>query len=86
VADLEHFVNAVPTSRCASSPPKASRRARAEIRHKAVDIGVVRSVKLSEDAREVVVGAEIDAPPRALPLDSQFWVVRPRIAGDRVSA
>ncbi len=57
-----------------------------KIKHKAVDVGVVRSVKLSEDHKHVVVSAEMDpAAKDFLVADTRFWVVRPRIAGGQVS-
>jgi paraquat-inducible protein B len=57
------------------------------IRHKSVDIGIVKSVKLSADGKAVIVSAEIDraTAKRFLVQDTRFWVVRPRIAGGQVS-
>lgn len=57
------------------------------IRHKSVDIGVVKSVKLSADRKAVVVGAEMDRQVARgfLVEDTKFWVVRPRVAGGQVS-
>ena len=57
------------------------------IKHKAVDIGTVRSVQLSGDLKAVVVTAEIAraAADNFLVDDTRFWVVRPRIAGGQVS-
>ncbi len=57
-----------------------------KIKHKAVDIGTVRSVRLSPDHKTAIVTAEMD--PQAsdfLVKDTRFWVVRPRIAGGEVS-
>jgi paraquat-inducible protein B len=57
-----------------------------KIKHKTVDIGTVKSVKLSEDHRSVVVAAEMDRDAKDFLVDdSRFWVVRPRIAGGQVS-
>ena len=58
-----------------------------KIKHKAVDIGTVRSVGLSDDRKHVVVTAEIDrqASRGFLVEDTRFWVVRPRIAGGQIS-
>jgi paraquat-inducible protein B len=57
-----------------------------KIKHKAVDVGTVRSVKLSEDHKSVIVRAEMDPDAKDfLVEDSRFWVVRPRIAGGQVS-
>src|SRR5687767_2646650 len=57
------------------------------IRHKAVDIGTVQSVRLSQDNKKVVVSAELDrdAAKGFLAEDTRFWVVRPRIAGGQIS-
>ncbi len=57
------------------------------IKHKAVDVGTVKSVKLAPDRKTVVVTAEIDrnAADGFLVEDTKFWVVRPRIAGGQVS-
>ena len=57
------------------------------IKHKSVDIGTVRSVHLSQDAKAVIVTAEIDrsAADGFLVEDARYWVVRPRIAGGQVS-
>jgi len=57
------------------------------IRHKAVEIGIVKSVKLSQDNKAAVVTAEMDrhSANAFLKEDAQFWVVRPRIAGGQIS-
>jgi len=57
------------------------------IKHKAVDIGIVRAVTLSPDRKAVMVTAEMDRSlsDGFLIEDTKFWVVRPRIAGGQVS-
>ena len=57
------------------------------IKHKAVDIGIVRGVTLSADRKAVIVTAEMDRSlsDGFLVEDTKFWVVRPRIAGGQVS-
>jgi paraquat-inducible protein B len=57
------------------------------IRHKAVDIGTVQSVRLSKDNKEVIVTAELDRESARAFLtdDTRFWVVRPRFAGGQIS-
>jgi paraquat-inducible protein B len=57
------------------------------IRHKAVDIGTVTQVKLSEDNKAVIVTAELNrnAGRGFLAEDTRYWVVRPRIAGGQIS-
>jgi paraquat-inducible protein B len=57
-----------------------------KIKHKAVDVGTVRAVRLSPDHKSVVVTAEMDPQARDfLVQDTRFWVVRPRIAGGEIS-
>ena len=57
-----------------------------KIKNRNVDVGTVRTVKLSPDHKSVVVTAEMDPDARDfLVEDSRFWVVRPRIAGGQVS-
>ena len=57
------------------------------IKHKAVDIGLVKSIALSPDRKSVVVTAELarNAGRGFLADDSRFWVVRPRIVGGEIS-
>lgn len=57
------------------------------IKHRAVDVGIVRSVGLSQDHKAVLVRAELDrsVADGFLVDDTRFWVVRPRIAGGQVS-
>ena len=57
------------------------------IRHKAVDIGTVRSVRLSDDLKSAVVIAELERGSGSafLAEDTRYWVVRPRIAGGQIS-
>lgn len=57
------------------------------IRHKSVDIGVVKRVQLSDDTKAVMVTAELErhSADAFLAEDTRFWVVRPRIAGGQIS-
>jgi paraquat-inducible protein B len=58
-----------------------------KIRHKAVEIGTVRSVKLSDDNKTAIVTAEMDrhSAKAFLRDDTRFWVVRARVAGGQIS-
>ncbi len=58
-----------------------------KIRHKAVEIGVVKSVKLSDDNKAAIITAEVDrhSAKGFLREDTRFWVVRPRVAGGQIS-
>ena len=56
------------------------------IKYKDVDIGQVKSLTLSDDAKRVIVTAEMTKQAeRLLVDDTSFWVVRPRISGGNVS-
>jgi paraquat-inducible protein B len=57
------------------------------IKHKAVDVGTVKSVALAGDFKSVFVTAELDrrAADGFLVEDTRFWIVRPRIAGGQIS-
>jgi paraquat-inducible protein B len=57
-----------------------------KIKFKDVDIGLVNSVVLSKDRRNVIVGAELAKDATSMLVDdTRFWVVRPRISGGTVS-
>ena len=56
------------------------------IKYKDVDVGQVKTLTLSDDARRVIVTAEMSKQAeRLLVDDTRFWVVRPRISGGNVS-
>ncbi|MBS0171182.1 MAG: MCE family protein [Nitrospira sp.] len=57
-----------------------------KITYKNVDVGEVKSIKLSPDREGIVVTAELVKDAASyLVADTRFWVVRPRIAGGQVS-
>jgi paraquat-inducible protein B len=57
-----------------------------KIKFKNVDIGLVHSVELSSDGKNVIATAEITKnATKLLVEDTSFWVVRPRISGGTVS-
>jgi paraquat-inducible protein B len=58
-----------------------------KIKYKEVDVGTVRSIRIEDDRKTVVVTAEMSrhAPRGLLVEDTRFWVVRPRISGGHVS-
>ncbi|QJR09855.1 Intermembrane transport protein PqiB [Usitatibacter rugosus] len=84
---IEHFLNRGPDVTITFKSAEGIEPGKTRIRHKAVDIGIVKSVRLSEDGKSVVVSAEVDRQTASLFLveDTKFWVVRPRIAGGQVS-
>jgi paraquat-inducible protein B len=56
------------------------------IKYKSVDIGVVKTIKLADDNKSVIVEAEMTHDSsKLLVTDARFWVVRPRIAGGQIS-
>ena len=57
-----------------------------KVKFKDVDIGEVKEVHLAPDRSHVLVTIDLtkDAEPFAV-VDSRFWVVRPRLAGARIS-
>src|SRR5215510_8916017 len=57
-----------------------------KLKYKDVQIGIVRSVSVSPDLKEVIVKADLakDVAPHLVE-DTRFWVVRPRIAAGTVS-
>ena len=58
------------------------------IKYKDVEVGIVRTVKLTKDHREVEVTAEMrgnSGIENLLVADTRFWVVRPRIGAAGVS-
>ena len=57
-----------------------------KLKYKDVQIGIVRSLTVSPDLKEVIATAELVKEVRPhLVEDTQFWVVKPRIAGGTVS-
>lgn len=57
-----------------------------KIKYKDVQIGLVRSVTISEDRSSVIVTADIERDAEAfLKTDTRFWVVRPRISGSSIT-
>jgi paraquat-inducible protein B len=57
-----------------------------KIRHKAVDLGTVRSISLSDDMAHVTVRADMRREAeRYLTSEANFWVVRPRLTAGNIS-
>ena len=57
-----------------------------KVRHKAVDLGTVRDVRLSKDMNSVVARVSMtQEAARTLTDDARFWVVRPRLSAGDVS-
>jgi paraquat-inducible protein B len=57
-----------------------------KVRHKAVELGTVRDVSLSQDLRSVEVRVEMHRQAdRFLTENARFWVVRPRLTGASIT-
>ncbi len=57
-----------------------------KVRHKAVDLGTVQSIRLSDDLTHVIVKVEMQREATAqLTSKARFWVVRPRLTAGNVS-
>ncbi len=57
-----------------------------KIRHKAVELGIVKTVRLSADNHHVEVVADMQkSAERYLTANARFWVVRPRLAAGNIS-
>ncbi len=56
------------------------------VKHKAVDLGTVRAIRLSEDMSHVIVEVRMRREATAVLTDhARFWVVRPRLTPSSVS-
>ena len=56
-----------------------------EVRCRSVKVGVVKNVKLADDLKSVQTHLELDTDAeRLLRRGTHFWVVKPRLLGDRV--
>lgn len=57
-----------------------------KVRHKAVDLGTVESIRLSDDLSHVIVQVQMQREATAELTDqARFWVVRPRLTASSIS-
>jgi paraquat-inducible protein B len=84
---MKNYLDQGPTIELQFKSAEGIEPGKTRIKHKAVDIGIVRSVRLSGDFKTAIVKAEMDrsASRGFLVEDTRFWVVRPRFAGGQVS-
>ena len=83
---LKAFIDRGPSITIRFTSAEGIEAGKTRIKHKAVDIGTVRAVRLAPDHKSVLVTAEMDPEAKDfLVEDTRFWVVRPRIAGGEVS-
>jgi len=84
---LKSFLEQGPTITIQFKSAEGIEPGKTKIKHKAVDVGTVKSVVLAGDLKAVIVTAEMarHAADGFLVEDTRFWVVRPRIAGGQIS-
>ena len=57
-----------------------------KVRHKAVDLGTITSIRLAEDMSHVIVHVRMNSEADPYLTDqARFWVVRPRLSGASIS-
>ncbi len=57
-----------------------------KVRHKAVDLGTVQAIKLSDDLTHVIVTVQMQREATAqMTTNARFWVVRPRLNAGSIS-
>ena len=57
-----------------------------KVRHKAVDLGTITSIRLAEDMSHVIVHVRMNSEADPYLTDqARFWVVRPRLSGANIS-
>jgi paraquat-inducible protein B len=57
-----------------------------KVRHKAVDLGTVTSIRLAQDMSHVIVHVRMNSEANAYLTDkARFWVVRPRLSASNIS-
>jgi paraquat-inducible protein B len=57
-----------------------------KVKHKAVDLGTVESIRLAPDMSHVIVRVQMQAEAQPYLTDkARFWVVRPRLSGSSIS-
>ena len=57
-----------------------------KVKHKAVDLGTVETIRLAEDMSHVIVRVQMQAEAEPYLTDNaRFWAVRPRLSGSNIS-
>ena len=57
-----------------------------KVKHKAVDLGTVESIRLADDMSHVIVRVQMQAEAEPYLTDNaRFWAVRPRLSGSNIS-
>ncbi|MFZ1416464.1 MAG: MlaD family protein [Defluviicoccus sp.] len=80
------ITEAGPTIRIAFETAEGLEAGKTKIRHKDVEIGIVETVRFSDDLKHVIVTAKmVKEMERHLTEGARFWVVRPRLSASGVS-
>jgi len=83
---VDGFLRGDPTVSIRFAAAQGITEGRTKIKAREIEIGVVESIKLSEDFSEVIVNARINRDASdLLREDARFWVVKPRIGVTGVS-
>ena len=83
---IQNIQNEGPTFTIRFNNAEGIEPGKTKIRFKDVDIGLVKSVEVTKDRKQVILTAKLVKVARDyLVSDSQFWVVRPHISGGVVS-
>jgi paraquat-inducible protein B len=83
---VKGFMDQGPTIRIKWKNAEGIEAGKTHIKYKNVDIGVVKTINITDDNKNVQVVAEMTHDASKLLVDdTRFWVVRPRIAGGEIS-
>nr|WP_244201365.1 MlaD family protein [Paraburkholderia rhynchosiae] len=83
---VQPFMQRGPTITISFATGDGIEAGKTKIKFKNVDIGIIKSLSLSDDHKTVLASAEMSrSATNMLVDDTRFWVVRPRIAGGTVS-
>jgi paraquat-inducible protein B len=83
---VRSVTNRGPTITISFASAEGIEAGKTKVKYKAVDIGSVRSIKLSHNLSRVLVEVELTKDAEAFAVkDSRFWIVRPRIGASGVS-
>ena len=83
---VERFLSQGPTITIVFKSAEGIEAGKTFVKYKDVNIGQVKSVKLSEDFQKVVVTAKIDKSAEGLIVkDAKFWIEQPRISLSGIS-
>jgi paraquat-inducible protein B len=83
---VQHYASKGPLATVRFQSAAGVTPGKTSVQRRSVEIGVVETVRLSEDHDEVVMDLRIDADAAdLLREDTRFWIVRPRVNGGGIS-